>query len=45
MADQNAKDMISACTDNIVLVGRESAQLFNRDLTTSKLRTEFESLV
>ena len=45
MADQNAKDMIFAYTDNIVLVGRESAQLFNRDLTTSKLRTDFESNV
>ena len=45
MAEQNTKDKISAYKENIMLFGCESAHLFSRVPTASKLRTEFESLV
>ena len=45
MAEQNAKDMISAYLVNIVLIGCKSGQLFSRDPTASKLMIVIESLV
>ena len=45
MAEQNAKDMISAYLAIILPFGRKSAQLFSRDPTASKLTIEFECLV
>ena len=45
MAEQNTNGMISAYNENIMLFGCESAHLFSRGLTASKLRIKFESLV
>ena len=45
MVEQNTKIKISANKENIMLFGCESAHLFSRGLTASKLRIEFESLV